>query len=93
MLQVREITPDFLGQASEMLPGFGHQTLLTSVAMTEPSRGANTSHTLFGIDPIIVLAALISCFCVTSFFSLNTDWYVKNLFAIVALLHHGAEAG
>ena len=68
MLQVREITPSFLGEASEMLPGFGYQTLLTSVAMTEPRRDANASHPLFGVDPIVVLAALISCFCVTSFF-------------------------
>jgi len=67
MLQVREITPSFLGEASEILPGFGHQTLLTSVAMAEPRQDVNASHPLFGIDPIIVLAALISCFCVTSF--------------------------
>lgn len=67
MLQVRESTPSFLGEASEMLPGFGHQTLLTSVAMTETRRDTNASHPLFGIDPIIVLAALVSCFCVSSF--------------------------
>ena len=67
MLQVREITPGFLGAASKMLPGFGDQTLLTAVAMAEPSQDVNASHPLFGIDPIIVLAALISCFCVTSF--------------------------
>ena len=67
MLQVREITPSSLGEASEMLPGFGHQTLLTSVAISEPRRDANASHPLFGIDPIIVLAALVSCFCVSSF--------------------------
>jgi len=67
VLQVREITPNFLGEASEMLPGFGSQTLLTSVAMTEPARDANASHPLFGIDPIIVLAALVSCYCVSSF--------------------------
>ena len=67
MLQVREITPSFLGEVSEMLPGFGHQTLLTSVAITEQRGDANSSHPLFGIDPIIVLAALISCFCVSSF--------------------------
>ena len=67
MPQVREVNPSFLGDTSEMLPGFGHQTLLTSLAMTEPSQDVNASHPLFGIDPIIVLAALISCFCVTSF--------------------------
>ena len=67
MLQVHKITPVFLGEASEILPGFGHQTLLTSVAITEPKRDANASHPLFGIDPIIVLAALVSCFCVSSF--------------------------
>ena len=67
MLQVREITPDFLGQASEMLPEFGHQTLLISIAMTEPSRDINASHPLFGIDPIVVLAALVSCYCVSCF--------------------------
>ena len=67
MLQVRENTPSFLGEASEMLPGFGHQTLLTSVVMTETKRDADASHPLFGIDPIIVLAALVSCFCISSF--------------------------
>ena len=68
MLQVREITPGFLGDASEILPGLGYQTLLTSVVMPEPGRETNSSHPLFGIDPIIVLAALIFCFCATSFF-------------------------
>ena len=67
MLQVREITPSFLGEASEMLPGFGHQTLLTSLAVTEPSQDVNASHPLFGIDPIILLATRVSCFCITSF--------------------------
>ena len=67
MLQVREITPNFIGEASEMLPGLDRQTLLISTAMTGPRRDDNASHPLFGIDPIIVLAALISCFFVTSF--------------------------
>ena len=67
MLQVRKITPSFLGVTSEMLPWFGHQTLLTSIAMTEPNQDVNASHPLFGVDPIIVLAALVFCFCITSF--------------------------
>ena len=68
MLQIREVDPRFLGEASEVLPGFGHQTLLTSLAVKGVRQDINASHPLFGIDPVIVLAALISCFCVTSFF-------------------------
>ena len=67
MQRIREIDPNFFWEASEVLPGFSHQTLLTSVAVKGVSQDVNASHPLFGIDPIIVLAALISCFCVTSF--------------------------
>ena len=67
MLQVREITPGFLGEASEILPGLDQHVLLTSIAITEPRRDATESHPLFGVDPIIVFMALISCFCITSF--------------------------
>ena len=67
MLQVHKITPVFLGEASEKLPGFSHQSLLTSVANIEPRGDINAGHPLFGIDPVIVFAALISCFFVTSF--------------------------
>ena len=64
---VREYVLNSLGESVEMLPGFSHQTLLASAALTESRQGAGAAHPLFGIDPIIVFAALISCFCVTRF--------------------------
>ena len=39
-----------------MLPGFSHQTLLVSTALTESRQDAGASHPLFGVDPIIVFA-------------------------------------
>ena len=64
---VREYVLNSLGESVDMLPGFSYQTLLVSTALTESRQDAGVSHPLFGVDPIIVFAALISCFCVTRF--------------------------
>ena len=64
---VREYVLNSLGESVDMLPGFSHQTLLVSTALTESRQDAGASHPLFGVDPIMVFAALISCFCVTRF--------------------------
>ena len=64
---VREYVLNSLGESVDMLPGFSHQTLLVSTALTESRQDVGASHPLFGVDPIVVFAALISCFCVTRF--------------------------
>ena len=55
------------GQEVDMLPGLGERALLSSVAMTGQTQGSNAAHPLFGVDPIVVLAALVACFFLTSF--------------------------
>jgi len=49
-----------------MLPGFSHQALLGSTALTEPIQVHGISHPLFGVDPVVVLVSLFCCFCAVS---------------------------
>ena len=51
-----------LGDSVDMLPGFSHQALLGSTALTEPIQVHGISHPLFGVDPFVVLISLFCCF-------------------------------
>ena len=70
-MPVREYVLNSLGESVDMLPDLNN--LLTSTALTESRQYIGASHPLFGVDPIIVFAALVSCFCVTRFLSLNIN--------------------
>ena len=50
----------FLGDSVDMLPGFSHQALLGSTALTEPIQVHGISHPLFGVDPVVVLVSLFA---------------------------------
>ena len=55
-----------LGDSVDMLPGFSHQALLGSTALTEPIQVHGISHPLFGVDPVVVLVSLFFCFYAAS---------------------------
>ena len=66
MVKSQELLLNSLGDGVDMLPGFSHQALLGSTALTEPIQVHGISHPLFGVDPVVVLVSLFFCFCAAS---------------------------
>ena len=66
MVKSQESLLNLLGDGVDMLPGFSHQALLRSTALTEPIQVHGISHPLFGVDPFVVLISLFCCFSAVS---------------------------